>query len=176
MNRLQIIACVFAIIALLPIAAHAAPDLQAGIAVVDITPPIPYRMSGYFNERLSTGVKDPLHAKAIVFRQGDASAALVFCDLIGIPRDVSQAARRQASEATGIPAEHIAIAATHSHTGPLFYGALRNHFHNRAVERSGSDPYEKTDYSKLLVEKLRRGNRTSERRTETRAATCRLRA
>jgi hypothetical protein len=154
MNQFQRIACVFAIIALLSTSAHAAPELQAGIAVVDITPPVPFRMSGYFNERLSTGTKDPLHAKAIVFRQGGASAALVFCDLIGIPRDVSQAARRTAGEATGITSEHIAITATHSHTGPLFYGALRNHFHDRAVARAGSDPYEKTDYSKLLVEKL----------------------
>src|SRR5688572_27819927 len=94
--------------------ASAAPALQAGIAVVDITPPVPFRMSGYFNERLSTGVKDALYAKAIVFRQGDASAALVFCDLIGIPLEVSSQARRQASEATGIPSDHIAIAATHS--------------------------------------------------------------
>src|SRR5688572_18709348 len=63
--------------------------LQAGVAVVDITPPVPFRMSGYFNERLSTGVKDPLKAKAIVFQQGDQSAALVFCDLIGLPMPVS---------------------------------------------------------------------------------------
>ena len=44
--------------------------LQAGLAVVDITPSVPLRMAGYFYERLSTGIKDPLHAKAIVFRQG----------------------------------------------------------------------------------------------------------
>jgi hypothetical protein len=132
----------------------ASDGLQAGIAVVDITPPVPYRMSGYFNERLSTGTKDPLHAKAMVLRQGDESAALVFCDLIGIPLDVSSQARRQASERTGIPAEHIATAATHSHTGPLFYGELRDHFHTRAVARLGNDPYEKTNYSNMLVEKL----------------------
>jgi len=31
-------------------------------------------MSGYFSERLSTGTSNPLHAKAIVFRQGDNDA------------------------------------------------------------------------------------------------------
>jgi hypothetical protein len=155
MIPLPSIACVFATIALLiPATAGAAPDLQAGVATVDITPPVTFRMSGYFNERLSTGVKDPLRAKAIVFRQGDASAALVFCDLIGIPLDVSQAARHKASEATGISTQHIAIACTHSHTGPLYYGALRDHFHNRAIAQSGNDRYEKIDYSKLLVERL----------------------
>ena len=53
-------------------------ELTAGIAVIDITPPIGYRMSGYFRERLSTGTANPLHAKALVLRQGPQNAALVF--------------------------------------------------------------------------------------------------
>jgi hypothetical protein len=132
----------------------AAETLQAGVAAVDITPPVPYRMSGYFYERLSTGTKDPLKAKAVVFEQGGESAALVFCDLIGIPRDVSSRARREASAATGIPAEQIAIAATHTHTGPLFSGALHKHLHERAIARSDKDPYEAIDYPAQLVERI----------------------
>ncbi|MBA3481979.1 MAG: neutral/alkaline non-lysosomal ceramidase N-terminal domain-containing protein [Pirellulales bacterium] len=129
-------------------------ELRAGVAVTDITPPVPWRMSGYFYERVSTGVKDPLHAKAIAFQQGDVSAALVFCDVIGIPRDVSKKARELASQATGIPAENIAVAATHSHTGPLYYGPLRDFFHRRAVERLGNDPSESIDYPAKLVEQI----------------------
>ena len=68
--------------------------LQAGVAVADITPPVGYRMCGYFNERLSTGVLNPLHAKALVLRQGDTRAAMVFCDLIGLSPDVSEAGSR----------------------------------------------------------------------------------
>ena len=129
-------------------------QLTAGLAVADITPPIGYRMSGYFNERLSTGTLNPLCAKAIVLRQGDASAALVFCDIIGLSLDVSSRARRQASERTGIPASNILIAATHSHTGPLYEDALRKHFHDTAVTEHGSDPCEKVDYAEELIEKL----------------------
>ncbi len=131
-----------------------AADLQAGVAVVDITPPKGYRMSGYFRERLNTGTHDPLWAKALVFRQGDEQAALVFCDLIGIARDVSGRARELAAKKTGIPAANIVIAATHSHTGPLYMGALRNYFHDRAVTANGADPHEKIDYPAVLVEKL----------------------
>ncbi len=131
-----------------------AASLEAGIAVVDITPPLNYRMSGYFSERLSTGVLTPLNAKAIVFRQGGERAAMVFCDIIGISADVSSRARRQAAETTGIPADNILIAATHSHTGPLYFGALRKHFHDAAVADTGADPHEKVDYSSRLVEKL----------------------
>jgi hypothetical protein len=131
-----------------------AAELQAGIAVVDITPPAGYRMSGYFYERLNTGTHDPLQAKALVLRQGEEQAALVFCDLIGISRDVSGRARALAAKKTGIPVEHILIAATHSHTGPLYMGALRNYFHEQAVAARGEDPHEKIDYPSALVEKL----------------------
>jgi hypothetical protein len=131
-----------------------ADELRAGIAAVDITPPVPFRMSGYFNERLSTGVKDPLKAKAVVFQQGNESAAMVFCDLIGVPLDVSAKARSRASDATGIPQQNIAVTATHSHTGPLFSGSLRKHFHERAVARVGNDPYEALDYPAILTDKI----------------------
>jgi hypothetical protein len=131
-----------------------AAEFQAGVAGVDITPPSGYRLSGYFNERLSTGVKDPLHAKALVFKQGDVKAALVVCDLIGMAVDVTTHARRAASEQTGIPVANIAITATHSHTGPLYFGALREYFHQRAIEKHGRDPQEASSYDEALVEKL----------------------
>ncbi len=128
--------------------------LAAGVAVTDITPPVGYRMSGYFRERLSTGTSNPLRAKAIVLKQGAERAAMVFCDIIGISPDVSSRARRQAAERTGIPAENILIAATHSHTGPLYFGVLRKHFHDATVVEHGSDPHEKVDYSSELLAKL----------------------
>jgi len=131
-----------------------AAQLAAGLAVADITPPIGYRMSGYFSERLSTGISNPLHTKAIVLRQGDVSAAMVFCDIIGLSLDVSSRARRQAAERTGIPAPNILITATHSHTGPLYFGTLRKYFHDTAVAEYGSDPCEKVDYAEELVAKL----------------------
>jgi sugar phosphate isomerase/epimerase len=129
-------------------------SLTAGLAVIDITPPVGYRMSGYFRERLSTGTSNPLKAKAIVLRQGQTSAAMVFCDIIGISLDVSSRARRIAAKRSGIPAENILITATHSHTGPLYFGALRKHFHNLAVAKHGNDPCEKVDYSSELVKKI----------------------
>ncbi|MBI1901982.1 MAG: neutral/alkaline non-lysosomal ceramidase N-terminal domain-containing protein [Planctomycetia bacterium] len=140
-----------------------ADDFSAGAAVVDITPPVPYRMSGYFSERVSTGVKDPLYAKALVLKQGNVEAALVFCDLIGIAQSVGPEARRRAANETGIPAENIAISATHSHTGPLYAGVLRNYFHDEAVAKNGSDPFEKVDYPAQLVEKLVEAIRTAQK-------------
>ncbi|HEY7427817.1 MAG TPA: neutral/alkaline non-lysosomal ceramidase N-terminal domain-containing protein [Gemmataceae bacterium] len=129
-------------------------ELQAGVAVVDITPPSGYRMAGYFRERLNTGTHDPLQAKALVLRQGDEQAALVFCDLVGIARDVSSRARGLAAKKTGIPAANIVIAATHSHTGPQYMGALRQYFHDQAIAAKGEDPHEKIDYPAVLAAKI----------------------
>lgn len=131
-----------------------AEQLRAGFAVEDITPPLGYRMSGYFRERLSTGVKDPLQAKALVLQQDQEVVALVFCDLVGISLDVSTRARNKIADEIGIPASHTAIAATHSHTGPLYFGALRAHFRRKAIEQHGHDPYEEADYAAVLVDKL----------------------
>ncbi|MHC4229881.1 MAG: sugar phosphate isomerase/epimerase family protein, partial [Planctomycetota bacterium] len=131
-----------------------AAQLTAGVAVTDITPPVGYRMSGYFRERLSTGTSNPLRAKAVVIRQGRESAAMVSCDIIGLSPEVSSRARKLAAKKTGIPAANILLAATHSHTGPLYFGALRKHFHHRAIAASGSDPYEKVDYSSRLVRRI----------------------
>src|SRR3954471_9317252 len=132
----------------------AADELQAGVAVVDITPPIPFRMHGYFYERLSTGIKDPLHARAVVFQQGKETAAFVFCDLVGIPYSETAPARKKASEATGIPVEHIAVTGTHTHTGPQFFMSLNDYWHERAVAKHGKDPYDSAAYQAELIDKI----------------------
>ncbi len=131
-----------------------AAELRVGVAAVEITPPIGYRMSGYFMERISTAVHDPLQAKAIVLQQGDTAAALIVCDLIGMPKDVSAPARQAISKATGIPVAHIAITATHTHTGPLFYGTMRQALHDAAMAREGRDPCEPIDYPGLLTARI----------------------
>jgi len=140
--------------------------LEAGVATVDITPPVGYRMSGYFRERLSEGVSNPLHAKALVLRQGPTRAAMVFCDIIGLSPGVSREARRRAQAQTGIPATNILLAATHSHTGPLYFGAMRNHFHEQAMAKHGHDACEQTDYTALLTDRIVQAIQAAERKLE----------
>ncbi len=115
---------VLGIFALAVTPVHAAQPLEVGMAQRDITPPDGFPMAGYYHERLSEGTIDPLLAKAIVFRQGDTTAALVVCDLIGVTSDLASAIRTAASKSTGIPYESIIVAATHSHTAPDYYKSL----------------------------------------------------
>ena len=97
-------------------AKNKAGSFKVGVGVVDITPPVGYpQYSG-----ISTGVKDPLHAKALVFKQGDNHGALLVCEIISVTRDLSLIVREQASRKTGIPLQNISISATHTHTGPRF--------------------------------------------------------
>src|SRR5436190_16144935 len=96
---------------------RAAEPLAVGVATVDITPPPGYRMAGYYSERRNTGTHDPLLAKAVVFQQGQTRAALVECDVVSMPAEVSARARALAEKSTSIPARQIVVAATHSHTG-----------------------------------------------------------
>ena len=128
--------------------------LKVGASEIDITPPIGYRMAGYFDERLSTAVHDPLHAKAIVIGQGRQQIAMVFCDLLGLSLNVTTNARAIASRKTGIPISNIVMCSTHSHTGPLFDDVRRTYFHEAAVAKFGNDPQEKIDYPAFLIERL----------------------
>ncbi|MDG1894245.1 MAG: neutral/alkaline non-lysosomal ceramidase N-terminal domain-containing protein [Fuerstiella sp.] len=102
----------------------ASKPFHVGLAEADITPPRGFPMAGYYHERLAQGTNDPLQAKAIVFRDGDESAALVVCDLIGISTDLSRKVRQRVSEQTDIPRTNIVIAATHSHTAPDYMKEL----------------------------------------------------
>ncbi|MCC6857179.1 MAG: hypothetical protein IT158_01390, partial [Bryobacterales bacterium] len=60
-----------------------------------------------------------LWAKAIVLEKDGATAALVVCDVSGLPRAVVEQARQLIARESGIEASHVMISATHSHTGPV---------------------------------------------------------
>jgi hypothetical protein len=49
---------------------------------------------------------------------------------------------------------HIAVAATHSHTGPLFTGPLRKLWSEQAAARDGKDAAESFDYPSALIERV----------------------
>lgn len=96
-----------------------AASLRAGAAQVDITPPIGAPMAGYYVPRVAEGVHDPLYVKAIVFEQNGVRVALAACDLVLLPRNLSQQARQIIQKQTGIAPDHVMISATHDHTGPV---------------------------------------------------------
>jgi hypothetical protein len=99
-----------------------AADIRLGAAAVKINPPNGTALAGYYGARGSQGVLDDIFAKAVVFDDGKTKAAMVVCDLIGIPRAPVLEARRLIEAKTGIPAANVMISATHTHTGPMVVG------------------------------------------------------
>lgn len=94
-------------------------ELLAGADTADITPPVGVMMDGYGNRTTpSQGVHDPLMARVLVLEQGDESAAIVSCDLLGMHPQIAAEVRGRA-EALGIRAEGVIVAATHNHAAPI---------------------------------------------------------
>jgi neutral ceramidase len=96
--------------------------LRLGTAAVKITPPSGTPLAGYFSPRPSEGVLDDLYAKAAVLDDGRTKAAMVTCDLIGLPREIVIQARQIIEQETSIAADNVMISAIHTHTGPAIVG------------------------------------------------------
>jgi hypothetical protein len=96
-----------------------AEDLLVGASAVKITPPLGSAMAGYFHNRGAEAVHDDLYAKALVMQKDGVRAALVVCDLISIPREVTEQVRAIAAKDFGLPGSNVMVSATHAHTGPV---------------------------------------------------------
>lgn len=94
-----------------------AESVRAGYADADITPPLGGTMPGYFTERISTGVLDPLRAKVLVLSDRRTTIAIVALDLIGLQAPEIAELRRAIRDRTGIPPGHVFVHSTHTHTG-----------------------------------------------------------
>ncbi len=93
--------------------------LLVGTSSVKITPPLGIPMAGYFHNRGAQGVHDDLYAKTLVMEKDGVRAALVVCDLIEIPRRVTDSVRARIDKDLRVPAGNVMISATHAHTGPV---------------------------------------------------------
>ena len=90
--------------------------LKAGSATANITPPLGTRIPGGFRPRYAENVDDELFAKAVVIDNGTTRIAIVTCDLIAIPEKVADAAKARIADRCDIPAAHVMVNATHTHT------------------------------------------------------------
>jgi len=92
--------------------------LKAGTGIVDLTPPIGTKLAGGLRPRDSVGVCTNLLSKAAVFSNEDAAIAIVSVDLCVLCKEQVDAATALIYERTGIPPNHVMVAASHTHAGP----------------------------------------------------------
>jgi len=91
----------------------------AGGAVVDITPAPGISLNGSISKPgRAAGVHDPLMVRAAVIESGGERVAVAIVDACFLGFPVFETAARLVAEATGIPASHQLVAATHTHAAP----------------------------------------------------------
>jgi hypothetical protein len=94
-------------------------EIQVGAAVRVITPNLLLPVSGGMGApNPSREKKGELTARAVVFRKGEVSVAVVALDLLGFPSVLGDRVR---AKVTRIPAKNILIASTHTHSAPDCY-------------------------------------------------------
>lgn len=113
---------------------------RAGVATSTITPKIGSSVNGNMIDVKATGIHDDTYARAIVLDDGENKLAIVVSDLCMISREVIDAAKKRAHEATKIPVQNMSLSATHTHTGGTACGLFQ----------SDPDP----EYLKFLTERM----------------------
>jgi len=121
--------------------------LRAGEAVVDITPPLGIELGGFHrrpgNERRVRAIRQRTVARALVLQQGENRAAICSLEVACVGRQLADGIRAQVAQKAGIPAEHVRVTCTHTHSMPAFcfarqWGAIPEQYmatvQQRAVE------------------------------------------
>lgn len=93
-------------------------QFRAGAAVSNVSPRLGLSINGGMQDGKATQIHDELHARCLVLDDGQTRLAIVVVDSCMIPREIFDAAKRAIQEQTTIPADHILMSATHTHSAP----------------------------------------------------------
>ena len=92
---------------------------QVGFGRTDITPEDSVPLAGYGNtsKRMSTTLLDYLYATCLAITDPEGETVLLFSqDLVNSSQ--TERVRQTVSQVTGVPEDHIMVAATHTHSAP----------------------------------------------------------
>ncbi|MFP4501954.1 MAG: neutral/alkaline non-lysosomal ceramidase N-terminal domain-containing protein [Candidatus Hydrogenedentota bacterium] len=112
--------------------------LAAGWDAASITPATGTPLAGFSNrfnltpgnlllgkhegDKVSTGVRDPLYAKALALSDGDDTVVLVGADMLLVPPNVAEEVRTRVEAQTGLTENDLLFGASHTHCGPGGWG------------------------------------------------------
>ena len=119
--------------------------LTAGVARIEITPPVGFRMQGFMRRtEPSEGIESPLLATALVVADEETKIVIIDCDLIGFDLPLAAQIRNQVAERLGTPTHHVTIGCTHTHNGPCTVRGVLGGVHDvdgDPLERKALDAY-----------------------------------
>lgn len=98
--------------------------LFVGEGILDTTPPIGIELAGFHKqpgqERLIEGIRHPTAVRALYLRHGQTETAILSIDVVGLSDEVAKRVQTEIEVRTGIPASHVRLCATHTHSMPTF--------------------------------------------------------
>ena len=99
---------------------------KAGFAKIDITPRVGVELCGFgpFLNRCSIAVRDRLWARAMAVEHAGTTLCLVSCDLIGMPRELTDRIRALVAQQTALTADAVMLHCTHTHSAPATGGLI----------------------------------------------------
>jgi len=120
-------------------------QLRVGAAASNISPWLGLSINGGFGDHKATNIHDELHARCLVLDNGETRLGLVVVDCCMVPREIFDDAKRLIEKETGLPADHLLMSATHTHSAPAA----------TPVFQSDPDP----DYQQFLTRRIADGVR-----------------
>ena len=94
---------------------------------IDITPKYPVSMIGYFNDRISEGILDPLYSRILALSDGENSLLFIQIDTCLFSYEFAKIIKDEISNSSPFNPDKIMIIASHTHTGP----ALESFFESK---------------------------------------------
>ena len=120
----------------------------AGAATSNITPWLGEGIVGGWDTPPATYIHDELHARCVVLDNGLTRIAIVLVDSVSVAREVFDEAKRMIHATTGMPSDHMLMAATHTHS------ATSSRFDNVLIPGK-----EFSEYQKFLAHRIADGVR-----------------
>ncbi|HUT32032.1 MAG TPA: hypothetical protein VNE39_01015 [Planctomycetota bacterium] len=137
------------------------PGLRIGWAATDITPAKPVAIVGFFQKRVSAGVRDPLTATALALEGIGPNGAvaeqaiMVSCDLLAIHRVTQEGVKKILKERLpDFDSDKLFLNATHTHQGPLQQSGVFGSTHDVTAEEQARGVMTGDEYGKFLIERL----------------------
>jgi|GEM_PF-1344031 Neutral/alkaline non-lysosomal ceramidase. len=99
--------------------------MRVGASKIDITPELPFALSGSYHLRMAESIKDPLYANCVVIESKGVTIAFAACDLLGLEYVSIKDICNKVKSEIDIRPENIIISCTHNHQGPDVLYTLR---------------------------------------------------
>jgi neutral ceramidase len=129
---MKLVRCIAGAVVLFGAELVSAEGLRGGVARIDITPAKPVMMFGYASRtNLSTGIHDPLSARAMAFQENGRRLVLMSVELCGFYNDTAEPFRQAILKECGLQPAELFMCAIHTHSAPTpVFDRVQGHSNN----------------------------------------------